>query len=104
VLANAVDALGRIDPRWLGRGDLAVLLVAAAAGVAFASGTGLGGVFARSRQGWRAAVPAGHPLLGEPGVLPVARWAMPAEVDAWIALPAGLPFPADPEAACGVRP
>ncbi len=103
LLAAACGALGRIDARWLGRGDMSVLLVATEAGRSWAAGAGLGGVWAPAEGGWRALVEAPHPLLGEPGV-PDARAAELPTVDRWVATPTGVKLPTgDVAAACGAR-
>ncbi|MDP2305779.1 MAG: hypothetical protein Q8P18_07105 [Pseudomonadota bacterium] len=124
VLAAACAALQRLDARWLARGDMSVLLVAADDTGVRAAGAGLGAVFGRhalaqppsgqppsgqqpprhAEFAWRPSVPAGHALLGEPGAPDGTSYPVPpAEV--WVGVPVGLPFPArDVGAACGVHP
>lgn len=103
VLTAACGALQRLDPRWLARGDMSVLLVATDGKNARAAASGLGAIFGRHETAWRPSVAADHALLGEPGAPDGTSWPVPlAEV--WVGVPVGLPFPArDVPGACGVR-
>jgi hypothetical protein len=104
LLAAATAALARVEGPWLARGDLDVLLLAGDGERTRAAGAGLGAIFARVDGAWRSVVAPEHPLLGERGVLPTKTWELPPGADVWVAVPAGLPFPAaDPAAACGVH-
>lgn len=102
-LRAAAAALAGIDPRWTGRGDTSVLIVATEGGSSWATAVGLAGVYAPSESGWRAILPAGHALLGEPGVPTGVVTPIPT-MERWVAVPAGHAFPTgDVAAACGAR-
>lgn len=103
-LRAAFAALRGLEPRWLGRDDLSLLLVAADADGARLIGVGLAEVRVLAGTGWTAALPRTSPTLAEPGPLPDAP-ALEAPLragDAWIGLPPGVPFPTgDWARACG---
>lgn len=103
-LCAAADALGRMPARWLARGDLAVLLVAADAARTRALGSGLDEVWGLVDARWAPLLPDGHPLLGEPG-LPTPRPHDLTPAARWVATPSGLRFPdGNIAAACGAHP
>lgn len=103
VLATAAHALARLDPRWLSRGDLSVLLVATDRQGCRALASGLAAIHGLAAGRWRPLVTSG-PLTGEPG-LPRGGSVAVEEVERWLAIPVAATFPTgDVALACGVHP
>lgn len=105
-LRGAFAALRQLDPRWLGREDLSLLLVAEDGDGARLTGVGLAEVQVGGPGGWASALPRSSPMLGEPGPLPDAP-AIESPLrkgDPWIALWPGAPAPGDDwDLICGWR-